>query len=85
MNQVSRWWKSLFAWRHVDDLGVWRYEENTVTGKRRAIRIAACHGPQHSQWLKGGKWERTRPPPPTGVKAAPIEFVVKIELSEKQT
>ncbi len=61
---MIRWFKSLFAWQHIGDLGVWRYEENTITGARRAIRLDGLNGPWNSQWLAGGNWERIRPLPP---------------------
>lgn len=81
--RVAKWWKSLFAWRLVGELGVWRYEENVATGKRRAIRIGAPFGPQHSQWLNGGSWEQRRPLPPScgsGIRPAPpLSVVVRIE------
>lgn len=55
------WLRSLFAWEFVGELGVWRYEQNRITGARRAYNLSGMHGPKHSQWLAGGAWERQRP------------------------
>ena len=41
-----------FAWRHVGDKGAWRYEENAVTGQRRAHNMGP-HGPIDGHWLEG--------------------------------
>jgi hypothetical protein len=35
---VLFWLRSLFAWRTVRDSGVYLYQENAVTGARRAMR-----------------------------------------------
>jgi hypothetical protein len=40
---MMRWLRSLFAWRFVRVSGIWEYEENAVTGARRA-----------SNWCRGG-------------------------------
>lgn len=52
---VIRWVRALFAWRTVRDRGVWRYQENRITGKRRAQRMQATgHQPVDRAWLEGG-------------------------------
>ncbi len=57
---VIRWIKSLFAWRFVQEKGVWHYYENAVTGARKAVHVSACWGPCDIYWL-----ERRDPPPMT--------------------
>ncbi len=34
---MIRFFRSIFAWRTVRDTGVWRYSENAVTGRRKAV------------------------------------------------
>jgi hypothetical protein len=53
------WLKSLFAWRNVFDAGVYAYQENAVTGRRRALRInSGGYSPLALDWLNGGdKWD----------------------------
>ncbi|MBS7545104.1 hypothetical protein [Ancylobacter oerskovii] len=47
--------KSLFAWRTVRDQGVWLYQENAVTGARRAIRQRhTVWSPIDLEWLEAG-------------------------------
>lgn len=49
--------KAVFAWRDVRDTGVWRYQENSVTGERRAVPGAAKGWrPVDRVWLAGGEW-----------------------------
>lgn len=58
------WLKSLGCWRTEHEQGIWRYDSNTITGQRRAVRLNSLHGPLHIQWMLGGSWERKRPNPP---------------------
>lgn len=60
-----RWLKSLFAWHEVEGVGggVWRYEENAVTGARRAYRVMGGHQPQNIWWLKRLPKPISAPPP----------------------
>lgn len=51
---MIRWWKSLFAWRDVRFTGVWIYQENAVTGERRAIKVGGCYQPIDAEWLGDG-------------------------------
>lgn len=37
--------RAIFAWEVYRDTGVWRYSENKVTGKRSAVKVAACGQP----------------------------------------
>jgi hypothetical protein len=55
--------KSLFAWNLVFASGTYRYYENTVTGRRRAVKAYNGHSPINNDWLN-----RTNSPstPPTG-------------------
>jgi hypothetical protein len=46
-----------FAWRDKHDTGVWIYQENTITGKRRAVRVGGGWQPLRSSWLNGGAWD----------------------------
>ena len=62
---MIRWLLSLFAWREVHGRGVWAYYENSLTGKRRAVRrVSGGYSPVDIDWLE----RRTRPslgaPPP---------------------
>lgn len=50
-----RWFKSLFAWKQIRNTGVWLYEENTVTGKRRATLInTGCWQPMDRTFMRKG-------------------------------
>jgi hypothetical protein len=51
---MKRWLKSLFAWRHAFDAGVFTYEQNEITGKRRAFRCSNGYSPLDMQWLIEG-------------------------------
>jgi len=47
-----RWFRALFGWRSVGQTGVWDYQQNAATGKRRAVRInRGGHQPQDHIWL----------------------------------
>jgi hypothetical protein len=54
----------LGQWETVGELGIWRDQQNAITGQRRAQRLTSLHGPVHSVWLNGGAWEQQRPAPP---------------------
>lgn len=47
------WVRSLFAWRVVRDTGVWVYQENAVTGRRRVLRFGDGWQPVDAAWLGG--------------------------------
>ncbi|GJE77228.1 hypothetical protein BGCPKDLD_3831 [Methylorubrum suomiense] len=70
---MIRWFKSLFAWRTIRQMGVYAYQQNAVTGKRRAVRLTmGCHSPIDENWLATGEWsEGRRPPPPSALRPAP--------------
>jgi len=52
---MVRWVRSWFAWRRVFVAGVWLYEENAVTGRRRASRInRGGYSPVAFDWLDAG-------------------------------
>lgn len=51
---MIRWLKSLFAWRPVRNSGVWLYEQNELTGQRRAILISGCYQPLNYGFLRDG-------------------------------
>jgi hypothetical protein len=61
---LRTWWRQLGQWRTVGELGIWRYQQNAITGQRRAQRLAILYAPVHSDWLRGGAWEQQRPAPP---------------------
>lgn len=78
---MLRWFRSLFAWREYRHSGVWLYEQNDVTGHRRAFKVSSCYQPVDLEWLTAGALpavafgaqgrevfaERwTMPPPPRG-------------------
>lgn len=49
------WFRSLFAWRVVNASGVWQYEINRITGKRRAYRrFSGGYTPLNWEWLLAG-------------------------------
>jgi hypothetical protein len=54
MKRFVRWLQSLFAWRAVRATGVWVYLENTVTGRRKAIKTGGCYQPLDHEWLRDG-------------------------------
>ena len=55
---MMNWLLSLFAWREHRTTAVWRYDHNTVTGKRRAVRLTmGGWSPLDRQWLQDGKGE----------------------------
>ncbi|MFP5434217.1 MAG: hypothetical protein ACLGIM_14040 [Alphaproteobacteria bacterium] len=50
------WLRSLFAWRIASFAGVWRYEINVITGKRRASReFIGGYSPLDWDWLLTGQ------------------------------
>jgi hypothetical protein len=52
---MLRWVRSWFAWNRVFVAGVWLYEQNTVTGRRRASRIdSSGYSPINFDWLDAG-------------------------------
>lgn len=54
---AMRWFKALFAWRPVKRAGKWVYEENAVTGRRRARSLSAGYTPLDLDWLdEGSAW-----------------------------
>lgn len=63
------WLRSLFAWRTVEDTGVWRYQQNAVTGRRRLLRVGPGLQPVARQWLEGGPLKPPRGRPPHGGRA----------------
>ena len=74
---MLRWLRSLIAWRTVHDSGVWLYQENAVTGARRALRFSPGHQPRRDQWLAGGAWKQPLPAPPvaSGRSKGQLRFV----------
>lgn len=43
--------RGAFRWHTVLDTGVWRYQENAATGRRRARKIGAGHQAVDRAWL----------------------------------
>lgn len=57
---LPRWLREAFRWRTVRDSGAWLYQENTATGRRRAVRIVgAGYQPVDRDWLHGGQGKGT--------------------------
>ena len=54
MRAIWDWLRAPFCWAERRDSGVWIYEENTVTGERRAIWRPGCYQPLHHAWLRAG-------------------------------
>jgi hypothetical protein len=48
---VIRALKALFGWRTIAATGVWRYQQNIVTGWRRAVRCGSGYQPRDVRWL----------------------------------
>lgn len=66
LNRILTWWRSPLAWHRSHQKGVWEYQENLITGERRAIRISGCHGPLDNDWLERREpVARPYPPPPS--------------------
>jgi hypothetical protein len=60
---VVKWLKSLFAWQEVFRAGVYIYEENKVTGKRRCFRyIKSGYSPRDMDWLEKRDPKQLVPP-----------------------
>lgn len=62
--RLWRWIKIQFAWKQVRDSGVYVYEENTITGQRRALPYSLAYQPLDREWLRN-------PVGPTGPKPLP--------------
>lgn len=62
-----------FAWKTVIDTGIWVYEENEITRKRRCFRkfnSRHVYQPCDMRWVMGAdvkpeKWPQMGPPPPS--------------------
>lgn len=68
---LPRWLRALFAWERVMTAGAYGYDENTVTGARRAVRLfRGGHSPVDTHWIDGEGWPRADAPPnpPCGMK-----------------
>ena len=53
-NVVNRFFREFGRWRTVHDTGVWRYQENTATGRRRILRVNwNGYQPIDYSWLEG--------------------------------
>lgn len=46
--------KAFFAWRDYRHNGVWLYQENMITGQRRALKVSSCYQPLDLEWLTRG-------------------------------
>jgi len=73
MKQLFILFKSLFAWKTVDESNCYVYQQNTITNKRRIVRkpesLGLLIGPPDSLWLKGyarGETFRRMGNPPCG-------------------
>ena len=51
---MLRWFLSLFAWREEHHSGVWLYEQNAITGQRRATKVSGCYQSVNLEWLTAG-------------------------------
>ena len=53
-NVVNRFFREVGRWRTVHDTGVWRYQENTATGRRRILRVNFNgYQPIDASWVYG--------------------------------
>lgn len=50
---LMRFLREFGNWRTAHDTGVWRYQENTATGRRRILRVS-CDGyqPIDASWVE---------------------------------
>lgn len=46
--------RSQFAWRDMFVAGAWLYQENSITGERRARLWCTGYSPVDKTWLGGG-------------------------------
>lgn len=51
---VIRFFREVFRWRTVRDTGVWRYQENRATARRRVLPAGGGHQPVDRSWLEAG-------------------------------
>jgi hypothetical protein len=56
IKRLINWWKALFSWKIIRETGVWVYEENTVTGTRRALRVSSAYQPIDFSMIREGDW-----------------------------
>ena len=49
---VRKWIRSLFAWQDVISTTVWLYQENAITGQRRALRVGSGYQPIWLRWIE---------------------------------
>lgn len=54
IKRLINWARSLAAWREVGRRGVWRYDQNLITGQRRATRIVELYGPIDRVFIRPG-------------------------------
>lgn len=54
MAALSRWFRSLFAWRAILARGTWVYLENEVTGQRKAVWKGGCYSPMTTSFMRKG-------------------------------
>lgn len=50
-SMVFNFFREAFRWHTVFDTGVWRYQENAATGRRRVLKRGAGHQPINRHWL----------------------------------
>ena len=57
-NVVIRFFREFGRWRTVHDTGVWRYQENTATGRRRILRVNwNGYQPIDASWVEGARFD----------------------------
>jgi len=52
--RIIRAIRVFFAWRNVFNTGVWLYQQNKITGQRRAFKVGEGHQPVSQEWLDRG-------------------------------
>lgn len=50
---MFRFLRSLFAWRDHHQCGAWLYQENMITGDRRAFQIYTGYSPIDRTFIRG--------------------------------
>ncbi len=58
---MLKFFRSLFAWENVKTGGKWLYQENGITGRRRAISQSNGFSPLDFDWLDEGSLRAGHP------------------------
>ena len=74
---MIRWFKSLFAWETDFEAGIYAYQENRVTGARRARRVVVGGwSPINWGWLTRQADRAPPRAPPSGYMGEPGDRII---------